>query len=121
MFKFLNYIKKILFPSIKLTLEQYKAVFVTSDGKTRESKCFRWGNPQGLRCSVPDYLLSCVEFLEDKNGIKYPIYNIISIKFILVRTMECIVKDTCGYGRGYALYDSDSKYIVKIIKINSEG
>ena len=109
--------KEAITPTLQLTLEKYKAVFKTVDGEMHETECFNWGNPKGLLCSVPDYIMSDREYLTDVNGVKYPICNIISIKFILVKTMECIVRDD-GYRCGDAFYKDNDKDILKVINVN---
>lgn len=109
--------KEAIIPLLQLTLEKYKAVFKTVDGEMHETECFNWGNPKGLLCSVPDYIMSGREYLTDVNGVKYPICNIISIKFILVKTMECIVKDD-GYRCGDAFYKDNDKDILEVISVN---
>lgn len=117
MFKFFKSIKEEITPKLQLTLEKYKAVFKTVDGEMHETECFNWGNPKGLFCSVPDYLMAGREYLTDVNGVKYPICNIISIEFILVKTMECIVKDEYGFGYGGASYKDNDEDIIEVISV----
>lgn len=117
MFNFFESIKEEITPTLQLTLEKYKSVFKTVDCEMHETECFNWGNPKGLFCSVPDYLMAGREYLTDVNGVKYPICNIISIEFILVKTMKCIVRDD-GYRCGDALYTDNDKDIIKVISVN---
>lgn len=110
-------LKEVIFSPLQLTLEKYKAIFKTVDGEMHETKCFHWANPKGITCPVPDYLMIGREYLPDVNGVIYPICNIISIEFVLVKTMECIVRDD-GYRCGDALYKDDDKDIIEVINVN---
>lgn len=78
-----------------ITLQRFQPYFTTIDNVVHEGiDTYKWANANGLRCSVPEYLMIYVKsdgYMEDKEHVMYLIQNIISIKWKLLE--EKIVLD----------------------------
>ena len=103
--------------TLQLILKKYRVVFKTVDGKYHTSQDFDWANPQGLKCSVQDYILDVNDWFSDNEGVQYYKGNIISMKFYLVAIMDCIVRDHYPYGFGEVFYKEDDEDILEISNI----
>jgi len=85
---------KKLFKKDKVTLQKFKPFFVTVDGVQHEGSCYNWGILDRLRCSVPEYIMIDIKsdgYIEDKNKIMYPLFNVVSIEWKLLE--EKVVED----------------------------
>lgn len=81
-----------------ICLQKFRPIFVTTDGKKHEGCKYKYANADGLLCSVPEYLMKCNKsdgYMEDMQGIMYPLQNIISITWELVG--EKIVLDNFNH------------------------
>lgn len=85
-------IKKLFEPETT-TLEKYKMVFTTVDGKEHEFNRINYADSSAIWCSVGDFYLMCLDdYLKDDDGTFYPIKNVVSINFILVDTLNNVIK-----------------------------
>lgn len=85
--------KKIL-KKDNVTVKKYKPLFVTVDNIKHEGFEYNWAIVDRLRCSVPEYIMIDIKsdgYIEDKNGIMYPLSNIISIEWKVLK--EMVVED----------------------------
>lgn len=70
--------------TIRGTLCHYTAHFTTIDGKEHSFNQYRYGTPEYLKCSVPEYIMIDVKsdgYLKDNDGIMYPLQNVVSISW----------------------------------------
>ena len=74
-------------------VEHYVAVFTTVDGKKHYDAHFPFVAPDFIRCSVPEYLMIGVKYLQEDDNTFFPIENIISIKWNKDTTMNVAKKD----------------------------
>ena len=78
-----------------ITLQRFQPYFTTIDNVVHEGiDTYKWANANGLRCSVPEYLMIDIKsdgYIEDKECVMYPMQNIMSIKWKLLE--EKIVLD----------------------------
>lgn len=75
------------------TLEEYHIHFKTVDGEEHIFTRLCAGNPNALTSrDIPKYYLIDRKYLSDDEGVKYPINNIISIRFELVKTIENVIE-----------------------------
>jgi hypothetical protein len=97
MFGFKKKIAEIKKPKTT-TLEQYHIHFKTVDGEMHKFTRLCAANPNAIVCSIPDYYMIDKKYLEDDEDVKYPINNIISIRFELVDTIENVIElsEECG-------------------------
>ena len=91
MFGFKKKVKEIERPKTT-TLEKYHIHFKTVDGETHKLTKLRAANPNAIACSIPDYYMLDRKYLEDDEGVKYPINNIVSIRFELAETIENVIE-----------------------------
>ena len=64
------------------TICHYTAHFTTTDGKEHSFNKYRYGAPDKIKCSVPEYIMIDVKsngYLKDDNGVMYPLQNVVSI------------------------------------------
>lgn len=91
-------LKKEMTRPVTTTLYHYNLEFKTVDGKNHIFTRMCYGDPSTLvhEDLLRYYLISC-EYLEDDEGIKYPITNIISITPIKTDTIYNVkVKYVCS-------------------------
>lgn len=77
-----------------ITLQQFQPFFVTTDNIQHQGNIYNWTNPDELLCTVPEYIMIEIKsqgYIEDKNDVMYPLQNIISIEWKLLK--EKIVLD----------------------------
>lgn len=74
-------------------VEHYVAEFTTVDGKKHYDAHFPFVAPDFIRCSVPEYLMIGVKYLQEDDNTFFPIENIISIKWNKDTTMNVAKKD----------------------------
>lgn len=78
-----------------ITLQRFQPYFTTTDSVEHEGiDRYKWANSNGLRCSVPEYLMISVKsdgYMKDKRNVMYPMQNIRSIEWKLLE--EKIVLD----------------------------
>ena len=70
-----------------VTLQKFKPVFTTVDGHKHIGFEYHYGIVERLRCSVPEYIMIDIKndgYLEDNDGVMYPLTNIVSIDWQLV-------------------------------------
>ena len=91
--KYKTVLKELKKPPLT-TLYHYDIEFKTVDGETHRFSKMCYGDPLELinedLCKT--YLILNNDFLEDNNGIKYPMTNIVSIRPILTDTVENVIK-----------------------------
>ena len=78
----------------KVTVQKYKSFFVTTDGERHEGVDSKWGIVGRLSSTIPQYLMRDIkiaQYIEDKDGVMYPLSNVVSIKWELLE--ERIVED----------------------------
>ena len=80
------------------TLEKYHIHFKTVDGEAHKFTRMCAANPNAITCSVPDYYMIDKKYLEDDEEVKYPINNIVSIRFELVDTIENVIELSDDWG-----------------------
>ena len=98
MFGFKKKIAEIKKPKTT-TLEQYHIHFKTIDGEMHKFTRLCPANPNAIISrDIPYYFMIDREYLEDDEDVKYPINNIISIRFELVEKIENVIElsDDCG-------------------------
>ena len=76
-----------------ILVEHYVAEFTTVDGKKHYDAHFPFVAPDFIRCSVPEYLMIGVKYLQENDNTFFPIENIISIKWNKDTTMNVTKKD----------------------------
>lgn len=76
-----------------ILVEHYVAEFTTVDGKKHYDAHFPFVAPDFIRCSVPEYLMIGVKYLQEDDNTFFPIENIISIKWNKDTTMNVAKKD----------------------------
>lgn len=76
-----------------ILVEHYVAEFTTVDGKEHYDAHFPFVAPDFIRCSVPEYLMIGVKYLQEDDNTFFPIENIISIKWNKDTTMNVTKKD----------------------------
>lgn len=99
MFGFKKKIAEIKKPKTT-TLEKYHIHFKTVDGEEHTFTRMCPANPNALTTrDVPNYYMIDKRYLEDDEDVKYPVNNIISIRFELVKTIENVIElsDNCGF------------------------
>lgn len=74
-------------------VEHYVAEFTTVDGKKHYDAHFPFVAPDFIRCSVPEYLMIGVKYLQEDDNTFFPIENIISIKWNKDTTINVAKKD----------------------------
>lgn len=78
-----------------ITLKRFQPFFITTDNVEHEGiDTYKWANADGLLCSIPEYIMIDIKsegYMEDKNGVMYPMQNIRSIKWKLLE--EKVVLD----------------------------
>lgn len=74
-------------------VEHYVAEFTTIDGEKHYDAHFPFVAPDFIRCSVPEYLMIGVKYLQEDNNTFFLIENIISIKWNKDATMNVAKKD----------------------------
>ncbi|MDO4966781.1 MAG: hypothetical protein Q4E51_08760 [Lachnospiraceae bacterium] len=70
--------------TIRGTICHYTAHFVTTDGVSHCYTRYRYGAPEQIRCSVPEYIMIDIKsdgYLKDDNGVMYPLQNVASISW----------------------------------------
>lgn len=70
--------------TIRGTIYHYTVHFTTVDGATHSYNRYRYGAPEQISCSVPEYIMISVKsdgYLKDNNGVMYPLQNVISISW----------------------------------------
>ena len=80
-----------LFKKNIITLRKYKPSFITTDGNKHEGRVYRWAIKERLKCSIPQYLMIDITsdgYIEDKEEIMYPLANIISIEWEVVKEIR---------------------------------
>lgn len=100
MFGFKKKIEEIKKPKTT-TLEQYHIHFKTIDGEMHTFTRLCAANPKAITSrNIPNYYMIDRKYLEDDEDVKYPINNIISIRFELVEEIENVIElsDDCGLG-----------------------
>lgn len=97
MFGFKKKIKEIKKPKTT-TLEKYHIHFKTIDGEMHTFTRLCAANPNAIVCSIPDYFMIDKKYLEDDEEVKYPINNIVSIRFELADTIKNVIEISEGYG-----------------------
>ena len=83
-----------MFKKDKITIQKFQAIFTTIDGVERESPAYNWAISDRITCSVPEYLIIDIKsdgYIQDENNIMYPLFNILSIEWKLVK--EMVVED----------------------------
>lgn len=92
-----------------ITLQRFQPIFTTTDGMFHEGiDWYKWVNSNGLKCSVPEYMMISVKedgYLEDMNEAMYPLNNIISIEWKLLE--EKVVLD--NFDHRYQIYFNDEE------------
>lgn len=76
-----NFFKKIT-PLIEVI--HYSVRFKTIDGNVHQYTHFRYADPAQLNCSIPEYLMCLIKtdgYLEDDDGLMYPLQNVIQIEW----------------------------------------
>lgn len=89
-------------------LQKYQPIFITVDGESHVGCEYKWANDSGLLCSVPKYIMIYIEqdgYMEDKDGIFYPLQNIVSIKWKLLEQKN--VADI--FSNTYQIFFSDEE------------
>lgn len=84
--------------TIRGTICHYTAHFTTVDGVTHSFNKFRYGAPEQLTCSVPEYIMIDVKsdgYLKDNDGVMYPLQNVVSISWECDDTIEGVVLEEC--------------------------
>lgn len=79
------------------TLEKYHIHFKTVDGEMHKLTRLYAANPNAISCSIPNFYMIDRKYLEDDEEVKYPVNNIISIRFELVKTIENVIELTDGF------------------------
>ena len=74
-------------------VEHYVAEFTTVDGKKHYDAHFPFVAPDFIRCSVPEYLMIGVKYLQEDDNTFFFFFNIISIKWNKDTTMNVAKKD----------------------------
>lgn len=72
------------------TFQKWKAVFKTIDGETHEAH-MNFVNADGIRGTVPQFLMTGKEYFKDLDGVMYPIHNVISINWVLVEERNAAI------------------------------
>jgi hypothetical protein len=98
------------------TLEKYHIHFKTVDGEMHKLTKLRAANPNAIACSIPDFYMIDRKYLEDDEGVKYPINNIVSIRFELADTIENVIE----LGEDWGLCIKQLWYPKETIKIFEE-
>lgn len=83
-----------IFKKDKITVQKYQPFFTTVDNATHEGLRYNWVIADRIRCSVPEYIMISIRedgYIEDNNRIMYPLYNVVSIEWKLVK--EMVVED----------------------------
>jgi hypothetical protein len=97
-----------------ITLKKYKLIFKTVDGEMHELNHIKPIDETAINCSALDYFLIYYnKFLEDDEGVHYPIENIISIKFELNGTISNVKQKEEKYGFPEVYYSQDDIEIIK--------
>ena len=68
-------------------LQKFQVFFTTTDGVEHEGLKYKWINRDGLLCTVPEYIMIEIKdegYVEDQNGIMYPLQNVLSIDWGLI-------------------------------------
>lgn len=82
---------KKIFKKDIITLRKYKPVFTTTDGIKHEGQTYNWAIVERLRCSIPKYIMIDIKsdgYIEDKEKVMYPLTNIVSIEWEVVREVK---------------------------------
>lgn len=91
---FKNKKNKKIFEKKKVTIQKFKPFFTTIDGIEHEGCNYKWGISDRVTCTIPEYIMIVIKlygYIEDKNGIIYPLTNVVSIEWKLLE--EKIVED----------------------------
>lgn len=81
------------------TLEKYHIHFKTIDGEMHTFTRLCAADPTAIRSrDIPNYYMIDRKYLEDDEEIKYPINNIISIRFELVEEINNVIELGDDYG-----------------------
>ena len=81
------------------TLEKYHIHFKTIDGEMHTFTRLCAANPNAITSKdVPNYYMIDRKYLEDDEEVKYPINNIISIRFELVEEIENVIELSDDWG-----------------------
>lgn len=92
------------------TLEKYHIHFKTIDGEMHTFTRLCAANPNAITSrDIPNYYMIDRKYLEDDEEVKYPINNIISIKFELMEEIKNVIElsDECGLGIKMLWYQRD--------------
>jgi hypothetical protein len=89
--KIKNLLKDIQKPTL-VTLNEYIVEFCTVDGEKHISPSYLIDEDM-ITCSFIEFFLICKDkYLKDKNGVMYPINNIISITAIKVGCVKNVIQ-----------------------------
>ena len=76
------------------TICHYTAHFTTTDGEAHSFNTYRYGAPDQIKCSVPEYIMIDVKsngYLKDNDGIMYPLQNVASIAWECASVIENVI------------------------------
>ena len=80
--------------TVRGTIYHYTAHFTTIDGKEHSFNKYRYGAPDKLKCSVPEYIMIDVKsdgYLVDNDGTMYPLQNVVSISWECDDVIENVI------------------------------
>lgn len=80
--------------TIRGSIYHYTAHFTTIDGKDHSFNKYRYVASEQINCSVPEYIMIDVKsdgYLEDNNGIMYPLQNVVSISWECDDVIENVI------------------------------
>ena len=97
MFGFKKKVKEVKRPAT-VTLEKYHIHFKTVDGEEHKFTRLSAANPDAIACSISNFYMIDRKYLVDDEDVKYPINNIISIRFELVDTIENVIDVSEDWG-----------------------
>lgn len=72
----------------------YTAHFTTTDGKEHSFNKYRYGAPEQINCSLPEYIMLEVKsdgYFKDNDGIMYPLQNVVSISWECDDVIENVI------------------------------
>lgn len=92
-----------------IKLQRFQPFFVTTDSVQHEGiDRYKWANSNGLLCTIPEYIMIDIKsdgYIKDINDVMYPLQNIISIEWKLIK--EKIVLD--DFHHEYTIFFSDEQ------------
>lgn len=79
----------------KYSFQKYQPTFVTTDGKEHKGIAYNWICEDQLYSPVQNYLMTEIikdGYIEDMNGLMYPVSNVMSVFFELLEAQTITPK-----------------------------